>query len=115
MGYLLQDLDEHGIVACILFFVTFALHLSIVDDNLREHQQFLYDKQGRWFLVGALVFGAVIGQLFSLSEAAIAIVWSFLAGTIILNVLKRELPDEKETCYGSFSHFCIVNATSNNI
>ena len=76
--------------------------MFIVDDNLREHQTSLYDKQGRWLLVGAIIFGAVIGQVTHLNEAAIAIVWSFLAGSIILNVLKRELPDEKENCFGSF-------------
>lgn len=102
LGYLLQDLSEHSLIACILFFITVALHFFIIDDNLREHQTSLYDKQGRWFLVGAIIFGAIIGQTFHIDEALIAIVWSFLAGSIILNVLKRELPDEKENCSRSF-------------
>ena len=102
LGYLLQDLSEHSLIACILFFITFALHFFTLDDNLREHQTSLYDKQGRWFLVGAIILGAVIGQTAHLSETAILIVWSFLAGSMILNVLKREIPDEKETCFGSF-------------
>ena len=102
LGYVLQDLSEHSLIACILFFMTAALHFFIIDDNLREHQKSLYDRQGRWLLVGAIVFGAVIGQVAHLNEAAIAIVWSFLAGSIILNVLKRELPDEKESCFWSF-------------
>ena len=101
-GYLLQDLSEHSLTACILFFLAVALHFFIIDDNLREHQQSLYDQQGRWFLVGAIILGAIIGQVAHLNEAAIALIWSFLAGSIILNVLKRELPDEKETCFGSF-------------
>ena len=91
IGYVLQDLSEHSLIACILFFIAVALHFFVVDDNLREHQQSLYDKQGRWFLVGAIVSGAIIGQIAHLNEAAIAIIWSFLAGSIILNVLKREL------------------------
>ncbi len=102
MGYLLQDLSEHSLIACIIFFITFALHFFIIDDNLREHQTSIYDKQGRWLLVSAIIFGAVIGQVAHLNETAIAIIWSFLAGSIILNVLKRELPDEKETCFWSF-------------
>ena len=111
MSYLLQDLSEHSLITCVLFFLTLALHLLIIDDNLREDQQLLYDRQGRWFLVGAIVFGAVIGQLAHLNEAAIAIVWSFLAGSIILNVLKRELPDEKESCFWSFITGTTVFAT----
>ncbi|WP_019504432.1 hypothetical protein [Pleurocapsa sp. PCC 7319] len=102
LGYLLQDLSEHSILDCILFFVSVALHLFIIDDNLREHQSYLYDKLGRWLLVGAIIFGAIIGRLAHLNEAAIALVWSFLAGSIILNVLHRELPNEKENCFGSF-------------
>ncbi|MDJ0690000.1 MAG: hypothetical protein QNJ41_15980 [Xenococcaceae cyanobacterium MO_188.B32] len=102
MSYLLQSLSDHSLIACILFFVTVALHLFIVDDNLREHQKSLYDKQGRWLLVGAIIVGAVIGQVTHLNEAAVSIVWSFLAGSIILNVLKRELPDEKDNCFKSF-------------
>lgn len=71
-GYLLQDLSEHSLIACILFFLSVALHFFIIDDNLRENQQSLYDQQGRWFLLGAIVFGAVIGQIVHLNEAAIA-------------------------------------------
>lgn len=101
-GYLLQDLSQYSLVACILFFIPLGLYFFIIDDNLREHQQRLYDRRGRWFLVSAIVFGTVIGQFTSLNETIIAIVWSFLAGTIILNVLKRELPDEKQSCFWSF-------------
>ncbi|VEP16160.1 conserved membrane hypothetical protein [Hyella patelloides LEGE 07179] len=102
LGYLLQNLSEHSLIACILFFISVALHFFIIDENLREHQQSLYDKLGRWLLVSAIIFGAVIGQIAHVNEAAISIIWSFLAGSIILNVLKRELPDEKENCFGSF-------------
>ncbi|MDJ0647802.1 MAG: hypothetical protein QNJ60_03775 [Xenococcaceae cyanobacterium MO_188.B19] len=102
MSYLLQDLEEHSIGACILFFITFALHLFIIDDSLREHQPVLYDQLGRWLLVAAIIFGYVIGQVIHIDEAVISIIWSFLAGTIIFNVLKRELPDANDTCFGSF-------------
>ena len=102
MGYLLQDLGEHGLFACILFFITSALHLFIIDDNLREHQKSLYDRFGRWILVGAIIFGTVIGRTIQLPEIAIASIWSFLAGTIIINVIKGELPDTKKTCFVSF-------------
>ena len=103
LGYLLQDMSRHhDLLACLLFFVAIALHLFVIDENLREHYQTLYDKQGRWLLVAAIIAGAIAGQAALFDEAAISIVWSFLAGSIILNVLKRELPDEKENCFFSF-------------
>ena len=46
--------------------------------------------------------GAIAGQTIELNEAAISLIWSFLAGSIILNILKRELPDEQKSCFGSF-------------
>ena len=103
LGYLLQDTSKHhGLLACLLFFIAVALHLFVIDENLREHYQTLYDKQGRWVLVAAVILGAIAGQVARFDEAAISLVWSFLAGSIILNVLNRELPDEKENCFFSF-------------
>ncbi|MBE9028558.1 hypothetical protein IQ266_02150 [filamentous cyanobacterium LEGE 11480] len=101
-GYLLQSIEQHNLFVCILFFITTALHFFIIDEKLREHYQSLYDRIGRWVLVGALMTGAVIAQVTHLSEVAIAVIWSFFAGSIILNVLKRELPEANETCFNSF-------------
>ena len=36
------------------------------------------------------------------NEAAVSKVWAFLAGSIILNILKRELPEAQKTCFWSF-------------
>ncbi|NER79472.1 MAG: hypothetical protein F6K42_07795 [Leptolyngbya sp. SIO1D8] len=101
-GYLLQDLGEHSLLQCILFFLAVALHFFIIDYALREHHKTTYDTLGRWLLSGSVMVGAIAGQTLYLNEAAISIVWSFLAGSIILNVLKRELPDEYKSCFGSF-------------
>lgn len=102
LGYLLQDLAGHSFFSCVLLFVALALHLFIMDENLREHHQVPYDRIGRWVLVAAVIVGMVLGQGMHLEEATVSIVWSFLAGSIILNVLKRELPSEKDTCVASF-------------
>lgn len=101
-GYLLQDLSEHDLFSCMLFFVAAALHFFIIDYNLREHHQASYDRKGRWFLTAAIMTGAIIAQVQPLNEAAISVVWSFLAGSIMLNILKRELPDEHKSCFWSF-------------
>lgn len=104
-GYLLQDLSEHSLFRCLLFFLAVALHFFIIDYNLREHHPKNYDRQGRWLLTAAIMVGAIIARIepLRLNEAAISIVWSFLAGSIILNILKRELPDETKSCFWSFA------------
>ena len=103
VGYLLQELTSHTLLRCLLFFTAIALHFLIIDQNLREHHQVPYDNYGRWLLTAAILVGAIAGQSLHLSEAGILAVWSFLAGSIILNILKRELPDEKQSCFFSFT------------
>lgn len=102
-GYLLQDIMDHTIQQCALFFVAVSLHFFIIDHSLREHHEKPYDRYGRWFLTAAIMVGAGTGQAVHLDEAAVSIVWSFLAGSIILNILKRELPDESKSCFWSFA------------
>ena len=101
-GYLLQEVGNHTLFQCILFFVAVALHFFVIDRHLREHHKTPYDKIGRWLLTAAIMIGAIVGQSTHLNEAAISIIWSFLAGSMILNILKRELPDEQQSCFWSF-------------
>ena len=101
-GYLLQDVSDHSLLECLIFFVAVALHFFIIDRHLRHYQSASYDKVGRWILTAAILVGAGIGQSLHLEESAIAIVWSFLAGSVILNILGHELPDEHKSCFWSF-------------
>ena len=101
-GYLIQELSHTSLKSCLLFFTAIALHFFIIDEHLRGHHQAPYDRIGRWLLVSAIILGAVIGQTTVLNPILVTVIWSFLAGSIILNVLKRELPDESENCVGSF-------------
>ncbi len=42
------------------------------------------------------------GLLFEVSEAALAVLFAFLAGGVIMNVLKEELPEERESRFWAF-------------
>ncbi len=101
-GYMLLGLSDHNLGQYLLFFVAIALHFFIIDRGLRERHRTLYDRQGRWLLTAAILAGAITGAVIHLSDVAIALVWSFLAGSTILNILKRELPDAKKSCFWSF-------------
>ncbi|MEM1251754.1 MAG: hypothetical protein AAGI69_04920 [Cyanobacteria bacterium P01_H01_bin.21] len=103
VGYLLQEMANHTLVQCLLFFAAVALHFFVVDHGMREHYHSPYDKYGCWVLTAAVMLGAIAGQVFHFNEASILMIWSFLAGSIILNILKRELPDEQKSCFGSFT------------
>lgn len=102
LGYLLRESEEHGLMACLLLFFALALHFFVNDVGLREHHKQTYDQKGRWILAGAILFGWALGQGVHLNETAIAAIWALVAGGIILNVLKEELPEEQESHFGMF-------------
>ncbi|NEQ48325.1 MAG: hypothetical protein F6K00_34255 [Leptolyngbya sp. SIOISBB] len=103
LGYLLRESEEHGLVACLLLFFALALHFVVNDVGLREHHKQMYDRVGRWILAGAIVFGWVLGEAFHLNEAAVLAIWALVAGGIILNALKEELPAQQESQFGLFA------------
>ena len=54
---------------------------------------------GRYVLAGAVTMGWLIGLSTDLPGAFVAIFFAFLAGGVILNVLKEELPAEGKSRY----------------
>lgn len=103
IGYLLVHREEPGIRSMFFFFIAIALHFIVNDSGLREDHRSTYHDQGRWFLTGAIIFGWTIGASTEIPEAAIAVLFAFLAGGIILNVLKEELPEERQSSFWAFS------------
>jgi zinc transporter ZupT len=103
IGYLLLHREEPGIWNLLLFFIAMALHFVVNDFGLRQHHKQPYDHIGRWVLAIAVVVGWVIGSDTEIDQAAIALLFAFLAGGVVLNVLKEELPEERESRFWSFA------------
>lgn len=103
IGYLLFHREEPGILSLLFFAIALGLHFVVNDYGLRENHKHIYDKTGRWILAAAIMVGAAIGYGTKIHEAAIAVLFAFLAGGIILNVLKEELPEERESRFGAFA------------
>ncbi len=80
-----------------------GLHFVVNDFGLRENHKHAYHNLGRWILAAAIIFGWVIGFGSELSKAAIALLFAFLAGGVILNVLKEELPQERQSRFWAFA------------
>ncbi len=102
LGYLLREAEHHGLMACTLLFFALMLHFAVNDHALRSHHKVLYDRYGRWLLALAVIGGYLAGTGYMLSEASIAILWAFVAGGLILNVIKDELPQYRETSLSAF-------------
>lgn len=103
LGYLLQESEEQGLAACLLLFFALALHFVVNDVALWEHHKHAYDRLGRWLLAAAIIVGWCLGQAFYVDEVAIASIWALVAGGIILNVLKEELPEKQDSHFGFFA------------
>lgn len=103
IGYLLLHREQPGVQSLLFFFCAMALHFVVNDHGLRENHKHTYDKIGRWILAAAIICGWVIGSGTELPKAAIALLFAFLAGGVVLNVLKEELPQERQSRFWAFA------------
>lgn len=103
IGYLITQPENSAMSRLGLFVVAMALHLLVNDFGLRQHHQSLYDREGRWVLALAILVGWGGGLMLTVRAEAIAGLFAFLAGGIILNVLKEELPEERQSNFGAFA------------
>jgi len=103
VGYLLVRRPEQGLLELVLFFTAMALHFVVNDFGLREHHKAAYTRSGRWVLAAAVLLGWLLALFGRASEALLALLLAFLAGGVILNVLKEELPAERESRFWPFA------------
>lgn len=103
IGYLLTHREEQGIYALMFYVFAMALHFIVNDFSLSEDHKWAYRREGRWILSAAVILGWVVGSQTHISEALTAVLFAFLAGGIILNVLKEELPQAKESRFWTFA------------
>lgn len=103
IGYLIFHYSEvQGIRALFQFAFAMALHFVVNDFGLREHFESDYHRIGRWVLSASVLLGWLVGVTWDVPETALSVVLAFLAGGIILNVLKEELPEKRESRFWAF-------------
>ncbi len=101
-GYLLVNNVNGTVDTLLLFGIAIGLHFFVVDYGLRDHHHKIYDKYGRWVLSLGSILGFIIGYHTVINELVISLLFAFLAGGIILNILKEELPEERESSFIAF-------------
>jgi hypothetical protein len=100
IGYLLLHREEQG--GLFFYAAALGLHFLVNDQGLREHHGGAY-RRARWLLAAAPIAGWGLGALYALPPLAITALFGFLAGGIILNVLKEELPEDRESRFAAFA------------
>ncbi|WP_153555577.1 ZIP family transporter [Roseimaritima sediminicola] len=102
IGYLLVR-EDRSLRSLLLFFVGIGLHFVVNDHGLWQHHKQTYRRFGRWMLSAAIMLGWLVGIATEIHEAITASVIAFLAGGILLNTFKEELPEERESRFWAFS------------
>ena len=103
IGYLLVHREETDLRGLAIYAVAMALHFVVNDQGLRDQHGEVYDAKGRWLLAAAPLIGFGIGAATIVSPVLLSALFAFLAGGVVLNVLKEELPEDRESRFWAFA------------
>ncbi len=110
IGYLLWGREDQTTLGLIYYVLAMAFHFMVTDYSLYAHYHDLYRRRGRWLVVAALVGGWVLGLTVAIPEIYVGMIFSFVAGGVIMNVLKEELPEERKSNLWAFVAGVVVYA-----
>ena len=102
IGYLLPRAYPTTDIRLLYYTVAMAFHFVVTDYGLYAHYKEQYSRRGRWLLILALLAGWGIGQVTDLPQVYLAAIFSFVAGGVIMNVLKEELPEDRRSSLLAF-------------
>jgi zinc transporter ZupT len=103
VGYLLVHREEQSVQGLSLFAFALGVHFIVNDQAFRKDHGKLYDKSGRWILAAMPLAGWLAGIATEIDPLWLSAVFAFLAGSIVLNVLKEELPEDRESRFWAFA------------
>lgn len=103
IGYLLVRDEFRSGWEMLFYFIALSIHFITNDRGLRRDHKNIYDKYGRILLALSTLIGWGIGVITEVHEVTISVLVAFLAGGIVLNVMKEELPEERESSFSAFA------------
>ncbi|WP_336605457.1 hypothetical protein [Stutzerimonas stutzeri] len=102
IGYLLVHGENNGLSTLVLYCIAMSLHFLVNDFALQNDHKDLFRRRGRWLLAMTPLAGWALGLFIEVSELAVSALTAFVGGSIILNVLKEELPEERDSRFSAF-------------
>ncbi|WP_339183364.1 hypothetical protein [Oceanobacillus sp. FSL W7-1293] len=79
-----------------------GLHFfAVAHDMWRENSE-MYNKYGWYVLAAGIVIGWLVGSFVTFNTLVLTIIFSFISGAMILNVIKYEMPEEREAHFKWF-------------
>jgi len=102
IGYLLIHGESNNLTTLVLYCIAMALHFLVNDFALQGDHKSLFRRKGRWLLAAMPLAGWTLGVVTEVSEMAVSALTAFVGGSIILNVMKEELPEERDSRFTAF-------------
>lgn len=102
IGYLLISETAIDLKETSFFFIAMAFHFIVNDFSLIQDHKEMYLKHGRWFVTSAIILGGIVASFSSLHEHLLIIMFGLVSGSVVLNVLKEELPEERKSRFWAF-------------
>ncbi|WP_444684066.1 hypothetical protein [Alkalicoccus luteus] len=101
IAYIMFAADQ-SIEQLIFYSVAVGLHFMTVAHDLFRENESKYRQYGRFMLAGGIFIGYLIATITPYSAVALSIVFSFVSGAIMFNVIKHELPSEESAHLPTF-------------
>jgi len=111
IGRLLADYAAQGLDSLASFIVAMALKFLVDDHGMYGNHKAQYLTIGRWVLALAVLVGAAFGVAVGLPAWVPAVIQAFLIGAVLFNVLKEELPVDRQSRYWTFALGALLYAT----
>ncbi|OIJ08851.1 hypothetical protein BKP35_17345 [Anaerobacillus arseniciselenatis] len=110
IAYTVMASEIKGVQA-VFYGAAIGLHFIAVAHDLWRKDPDRYRKVGRYVLASGIFVGWGIGTSLQLSSVMQSLIFAFISGAMILNVLKNELPKERDAHFPTFA-FAIISYTS---
>lgn len=100
IGYVLTE--RAGPVALATFAAALGIHFLVVDHGLRDRHGRNYRRWGRWVVGTATILGWLLGVSVDVPQPVVGGVLGFLAGGVVMNAMKEELPEQRQSRLSPF-------------
>lgn len=102
--YTLSSNYRTGVAFAVLFTIAMGLHFVISDRGLEEHYGKQFNrKMPRLLLAGGLLLGWALAVVFAPTRSiTVSLLMAFLAGSVLLNVFKEEIPAARRSSFPWF-------------
>ena len=103
IGYLLLHREQTGYWSLAIYAAAMLLHIATSDFDQRQEHPDDYDAETRWVLAAGVFAGWLVGALDrEVPPMVIGFLFAFLAGGVVLNTMKEELPEDRDSRFIPF-------------